>query len=72
MDTPEGIDMQGTGPDTPQGLPTADAPVTDDSEYETYHTPPSGPAPAGGARSPIPGPGPFPRADSAARAGPFA
>ena len=45
MDTPEGIDMQGTGPDTPQGLPTADAPVTDDSEYETYHTPPSGPAP---------------------------
>jgi hypothetical protein len=43
MDTPEGIDMQGTGPDTPQGLPTA--PVTDDSEYETYHTPPSGPAP---------------------------
>jgi serine/threonine protein kinase len=45
MDTPEGIDMQGIGPDTPQGLPTADAPVTDDSEYETYHTPPSGPAP---------------------------
>ena len=45
METPEGIDMQGTGPDTPQGLPTADAPVTDDSEYETYHTPPSGPAP---------------------------
>src|SRR4051812_17084288 len=44
MDTPEGIDMQGTGPDTPQGLPTADAPVADD-EYETYHTPPSGPAP---------------------------
>jgi hypothetical protein len=42
MDTPEGIDMQGTGPDTPQGLPTADAPVPDD-EYETYHTPPSGP-----------------------------
>ena len=44
MQTPEGIDMQGTGPDTPQGLPTAAAPVTDD-EYETYHTPPSGPAP---------------------------
>jgi serine/threonine protein kinase len=43
MDTPEGIDMQGTGPDTPQGLPTAA--VADDSEYETYHTPPSGPAP---------------------------
>src|SRR4051794_27746499 len=45
MDTPEGIDMLGTGPDTPQGLPTADAPAPDDSEYETYHTPPSGPAP---------------------------
>ena len=45
LDTPEGIDMQGTGPDTPQGLPTADAPATDDDEYETYHTPPSGPAP---------------------------
>jgi hypothetical protein len=44
METPEGIDMQGTGPDTPQPMPTADAPVADD-EYETYHTPPSGPAP---------------------------
>jgi hypothetical protein len=38
--------MQGTGPDTPPPMPTADAPVTDDAEYETYHTPPSGPAPA--------------------------
>jgi hypothetical protein len=68
MDTPEGIDMQGTGPDTPQGLPTADAPVTDDSEYETYHTPPSGPArepveevrPVGEVRPAPPDPAPSP------------
>ena len=70
LDTPAGIDMQGTGPDTPQGLPTADAPVTDDSEYETYHTPPSGPAPEPAAPpeppppalapEPIPTPDPVP------------
>jgi serine/threonine protein kinase len=60
METPEGIDMQGTGPDTPQPLPTADAPVTDDSEYETYHTPPSGPAPEPEPVEPPPSPEPVP------------
>jgi serine/threonine protein kinase len=54
METPEGIDMQGTGPDTPQAMPTADAPATDDSEYVTYHTPPSGPAPEPPAPPPPP------------------
>jgi serine/threonine protein kinase len=38
MSTPPGIDMAGTGPDTP--LPTA---PEAEPEYETYHTPPSGP-----------------------------
>jgi len=61
METPEGIDMQGTAPDTPQPMPTADAPATDDSEYETYHTPPSGPAPEPEPAPPVePSPAPEP------------
>jgi hypothetical protein len=58
METPEGIDMQGTGPDTPQAMPTADTPVTDDSEYDTYHTPASGPAPEPEPAPPPPPPPP--------------
>ena len=52
--TPEGIDTARRPARTRPGLPTADAPVTDDSEYETYHTPPPGP-PAGWAEEPAPG-----------------
>src|SRR5215218_1651434 len=41
----EGIDMEGTGPDTPESLRSA--------EYETFHPPPTGP-PRGEAAPPVP------------------
>ena len=37
----EGIDFEGTGPDTGDPLPPAEEAV-EESAYETYHTPPSG------------------------------
>jgi serine/threonine protein kinase len=48
MQTPEGIDVEGTGPDTPEALPATEAPPTDDSGYETYLPPPTGPPPIEG------------------------
>jgi serine/threonine protein kinase len=40
----EGIDMEGTGPDTPESLSAAETPApaaADDSEYQTYLPPPA-------------------------------
>ncbi|MEO8690293.1 MAG: serine/threonine-protein kinase [Solirubrobacteraceae bacterium] len=38
----EGIDFEGTGPDTGDPLPAAEE-ADEESAYETYHTPPTGP-----------------------------
>ena len=43
MTTPPGIDMEGTGPDTGEPMPAAEAP--EEPAYETYHPPPTGPTP---------------------------
>jgi hypothetical protein len=58
----EGIDVEGTGPDTPDALPAAGTPVgaaaappgADESEYETYHPPPSGLPAAEASPPPVP------------------
>ncbi len=49
MTTPPGIDMQGTGPDTGEPMPAAE-----DSAYETYQPPPTGPTPEDLAPPPEP------------------
>jgi serine/threonine protein kinase len=51
----EGIDVEGTGPDTGQDLPAAG-----EDEYETYHTPPSGPPTEWRAEEPPAEPAPPP------------
>jgi serine/threonine protein kinase len=49
----EGIDFEGTGPDTGDPLPSAEEAV-EESAYETYHTPPAGPPVADEAPPSVP------------------
>ena len=52
MTTPPGIDMEGTGPDTGEPMPAAEA--AEEPAYETYHPPPTGPTPEDLAPPPEP------------------
>jgi serine/threonine protein kinase len=50
----EGIDFEGTGPDTGDPLPAAEEPVDEEPAYETYLPPPTGPPVADESPAPVP------------------
>jgi Protein kinase domain len=50
----EGIDFEGTGPDTGDPLPAAEEPVDEEPAYETYLPPPTGPPMPDESPAPVP------------------